>query len=47
LGCELAAWAECGSVRKDALMTPVFAMNFPYMSSGVDPQIKMLAKTKG
>jgi hypothetical protein len=29
----LAAWAECSSVRKDALMTAVFDMNFPHISS--------------
>jgi hypothetical protein len=46
-GCELADWAECGSVRKDALMTRVFAMNFPYISSERASRTKMLAETKG
>jgi hypothetical protein len=37
---------ECISVRRDALMTPVFAMNFPYISKRTCArQIKMLAKT--
>jgi hypothetical protein len=45
-GCELAAWAERGSVRKDALMTLVFDMNFP-SHSGRAPSDKDARQNKG
>jgi hypothetical protein len=32
-GCELADWAKCSSVCKDALMTSVFDVNYPLISS--------------
>jgi hypothetical protein len=38
-GLRASRWTECSSVRKDALMTLVFDMDFPYIGSGRVPVV--------